>query len=141
MWGGNFWSKAYFSGLYWGPLGGIIPPVVVEGRRGSDDPGKKRRKNKFDVQSERPYQSPANFPREPIPAIKEAPESVTIDTAPAGKPIAVVVPKAVKRALAPKAPRSILQDPAVQRRLAEVQARLRMEREDEEILLLLGGFD
>ena len=147
MWGSLYWGKTFFGGLYWGPPSGSTPPpVVTTTRTGSDDPGKKKRKNKYDLRVEN-YQSPANFPRNPIPAVPdtiEAPETESaIDSPAPPKPIGVIVPKSVQRALAPKrvVRRSVMEDPAVQRRVLELQMRIQQERDDEEVLMMLGAFD
>lgn len=143
MWGHVYFGNSFWSGQFWGPLSGVIPPpVVVTTIIGGDEAAKpKKKKNKYDLRVEN-YQSPANFPRpfEPIPETVETPDPVeALETA--GKPIAVIVPKSMKRALAPKAPRSVMDDPAVRKRLADLQARMEREKDDEEILLMLGGFD
>jgi hypothetical protein len=43
MWSGLYWAKNFFSGLFWGPPSGTIPPVITV-RHGGAYPPKKKKK-------------------------------------------------------------------------------------------------
>ena len=47
MWG-TFWGKNFWSGLFWGPLASITPPVVETSAPGGSWPQPKKKKKKTD---------------------------------------------------------------------------------------------
>ena len=117
----------FYSGILWGEP---IPPIpVVDTRHGGDKRTKK------------PYRAITNQPlrgQKPQHVAMEALEEITRT---AGKPIGVVIPEGVRRAVASKPSRSVMDDPAVQARLKALQERMWQEKQDEQDLFRLGAFD